>query len=338
MPRVASSRPTAPGLRRFRRVMVGIALATSTALAMLTPSSLLAQQRNPGQLIGATVADRSSADYRFERFVVTSADGNRRWRVNLGIPRGKAPAGGFPAIWMLDGNAALVEFDDTLLQELAHTSPSLLVFVGYDNELRIDSPARTRDYTPFVDEGEEGAPTGGGANAFLEVLERQIRPEVARRAALDASHQTLWGHSLGGLFVLHALYTRSGAFQIYAAASPSLWWKQGAMLGAAEQQFVTNNAGHRARLLLTLGSAERMPDQRNRDLSDPRVQAHLKRIAGAPSGAAAALATRLQSVSGVDTEYTEFEGLGHGPMFRASLMHTLHRVAGIGDRSAEPRP
>src|SRR5690606_6559257 len=41
---------------------------------------------------------------------------------------------------------------------------------------------------------------------------------------IDESRQTLYGHSYGGLFVLHALRTQPGAFQRYVAASPSLWW------------------------------------------------------------------------------------------------------------------
>lgn len=320
------------------RAMATMAMAIAGMMGLLVSPALMAQQRNPAQVIGETVAERTSAHYRFERFVVTSQDGSRRWRVNLGIPTGKAPAAGFPAIWMLDGNAALIEFDDSVLEELAQTTPSLLVFVGYDNPLRIDSPARTRDYTLVADESESGAVIGGGADAFLETLERQVRPEVARRAALDAGRQTLWGHSLGGLFVLHTLYSRAGAFQTYAAASPSLWWKQGAMLGAPEQQFIANNAGHPARLLLMLGGGERAPDFSNRDMSNPRVLAHLKRVSGAPSGAAAELGARLKQVPGLETDYIEFNGLSHGPMFRASLMRMLHLVGGIRDRSGEPRP
>lgn len=322
----------------FRRAMAVTVMAILAMAMLLVSPSLMAQQRNPAQTIGETVAERPSAHYRFERFVVSSADGSRRWRVNLGIPTGKPPATGFPAIWMLDGNAALIEFDDSVLEELAQTSPSLLVFVGYDNQLRIDSPARTRDYTPFADVAEDGTRSGGGADAFLETLEEQVRPEVARRAALDAGQQTLWGHSLGGLFVLHALYTHANAFHIYAAASPSLWWKQGAMLGTPEQQFLADTAGRDARLLLMLGGGERNPDFSSRDMRNPRVVAHLRRVSGAPSGAAAALATRLQQVPGLQTDYVEFNGLGHGPMFRASLMRMLHLVGGIRDRSAEPRP
>lgn len=291
--------------------------------------------------IGQTVADRASSHYRFERFVVSSPDGTRSWRVNVAIPKVAAPAAGFPAFWMLDGNAALMVFNEALLDELAVAKPQVLVFVGYDNQQRIDTPARTRDYTPTSaqrGEGEAATQAGGGADALLEVIERRIRPEVARRAPLDLQQQALWGHSFGGLFVLHALYTRIGAFQTYAPASPSLWWDHGAMLAGPEQRFVDNNAGTSARVLLMLGGSERHPDYSGRNLDDPRVAGHLKRVADAPSDAAFALSERLRQVPGLQVEYREFDGLGHGPMLRASLLYALHAVAGIADHSGDPAP
>ncbi len=323
--------------RRFRLHSL-FAAASLLLLGVLAPTAA-AQQRNPAQLMGQTVADTGSEHYRFERFVVRSDDGQRTWRVNVGIPAGKVPAAGFPALWMLDGNGALMEFDAPLLEELADKQPTVLVFVGYDNQQRIDSPARTRDYTPTPDQPEDGGvAVGGGADAFLEVLERRIRPQLMQHVAVDADRQALWGHSLGGLFVLHALYTRSGAFQTYVPASPSLWWQQGVMLGQPEQQFIGNNAGHRARVLMMLGGGERDRDTRNRDMSNPRVLAHLKRVSGAPSDASAKLAERLRQVPGLQVQYHQFEGLGHGPMFRASLMRALHEITGVADRSAQPRP
>ncbi len=324
---------------RAATILVAAALSMLSAVAV----PVQAQQRNPLQKIGQTVADRESAHYRFERFAVSSVDGNRIWRINLGIPKGAAPEGGWPSFWMLDGNGALIEFDDALLEELARKPrPHALVFIGYDNELRIDSAARTRDYTfaPDVRGNVDGGQTrvGGGADAFLEVIERQISPEVERRVALDPDQRTLWGHSLAGLFVLHALYTRTGLFQAYAAGSPSLWWGNGAMLEGPEERFVSNNAGRRARVLLSLGGGERARDVSNRDLTSDRVNEHLRRITAAPSDSAATLAGRLQQVPGLEVEYREFEGLTHGPMFRASLMDALHKVAGVADRSGTPRP
>lgn len=323
-----------------RRIVLPLRAAFALLLCLVTFVAA-AQQRNPDQRMGRTVLDEASEAYRFETFALDSADGARRWRVRVGVPRREPPADGFPAFWMLDGNAALMEFDAALLEELAaRPLPPVLVFIGYDNDLRIDSPARTRDYTFVADsrEGADGTVTraGGGADAFLEVLERGVRPAMAARVATDPRRQALWGHSFGGLFVLHALYTRGGAFSDYAAGSPSLWWREGAMLGEPEHRFAEHNAGRRARLLLMLGGGERAGDARGRDMNDARVREHLRRIAGAPPGAAAALAERLRDVGGVDVDYREFPGLGHGPMFRASLMAALHDFAGVADRSVAP--
>jgi len=327
--------PSAATARLLRAVAVAL-------LVCVLAFDAQAQQRNPDQRMGRTVLDEASPHYRFESFAVDSPDGRRRWLVRVGIPTGKPPTDGFPAFWMLDGNAALMNFDRELLADLARNTTPVLVFVGYDNDLRIDSPARTRDYTFLADtregSGDPGERIGGGADAFLDVIERRIRPQVAAHAPIDPRRQTLWAHSLGGLFVLHALYTRTGAFDTYAAGSPSLWWRGGAMLGESEQQFVAHNAGRQARVLLMLGGGERQRDTSNRDMNNPRVVEHLRRVSGAPPGAAAALAERLKQVPGLDVSYREFPGLGHGPMFRASLMATLHAVAGVTDRSQSPAP
>ena len=327
-----------PCVRRWLTTLAWFLLACALPAGMAQ-----AQQRNPAQKMGRTVLDEDSPHYRFESFVVTSADGARRWRVNLGIPRSAAPTGGFPSFWMLDGNGALMEFDASLLAELAaRPAPQVLVFIGYDNDLRIDSPARTRDYTFAVGvrEGADGRmePIGGGADALLEVIERQILPEVARRTTLAPGQRTLWGHSLGGLFVLHTLYTRTGLFQAYAAGSPSLWWGDGGLLREPEAHFIAHNAGRGATVRLSLGGGERARDTSNRDLSNPRVVEHLRRIEAAPPDAADSLAKRLAQVPGVRASYREFAGLTHGPMFRASLMDALHEAAGIADHSATPRP
>ncbi len=319
-----------------------LVLLAIVGLGVFGGSSVVAQQRNPLQTIGETVADKASAHYCFERFTVSSHDGKRTWRVTVGIPKSAPPESGFPAFWMLDGNASLIEFDDSLLEELAaQPVPQVLVFIGYDNALRIDSEARYRDCTPVLtppeDYGKQAYDLSGGADAFLEVIERKIRPKVGSLAPLDPERQSLWAHSLGGLFVLHALFTRPGSFQTFISGSPSMWWGQGYAAAAAER-FITHNAGHPARVVIHLGGAERIGDRGNRDLSNPRVVAHLERIKAAPPDAAMQLAERLKQVPGLEVTYREFPDLGHGPMFRASLMGALQHMTGVTDRSATPRP
>lgn len=307
-----------------------VGMVAALGVAVIAP--VAAQQRNPLQTIGETVLDQPAQSYRFERFVIEDGTPARRWRVHVGVPTqpAKAPA---PVLYMLDGNAAAMVFDQALLGELAAHAAPVLVFIGYDNDLRIDSRARTQDYTAWVDtaEDENGAAqsTGGGAAAFLQVIQQKIKPEVARRARVDTQQQALWGHSLGGLFVLSTLYTQPDAFQQYVSASPSLWWSQGAPQGELEQRFVAHPAP--AKLWLMLGGDERSGNRGVRDMSNPRVVAHLRRIAGATPDAAHVLSGRLAAVPGLQVTYREFPGLGHGPMLPASLKATLAALYGVPD-------
>ncbi len=322
----------------FSARSVGCLAALMMGVLMVAPYAH-AQQRNPQQLMGRTVLDEPAASYRFERFVIDSPDQQRRWRVNVAIPA-KATKTASPVLYALDGNAVAMVLDQPLLAELAASkAPPVLVLIGYDNELRIDSPARTQDYTAWIDRADDegGTPqaVGGGANAFLDLIERRIKPEVERRARIDTQQQALWGHSLGGLFVVNALYTRPSAFQSYLAASPSLWWSQGAALGDPEQQFVENVHGQPAKVWLMLGGAERVGDRGKRDMTNPRVVAHLRRIGGATPDAALQLSTRLAKVPGLNVQYREFPGLGHGPMLPASFHAALHELYGVTDRSVD---
>ncbi|WP_252107096.1 MULTISPECIES: alpha/beta hydrolase-fold protein [unclassified Halomonas] len=289
-------------------------------------SATLAQQRDLQQTLGHTVFDEQLASYRFERFTVESQTPERHWRVTLGIPRQAPPDQGYPAFWMLDGNAALMEFDAALLESIEDQSaPPVLVFLGYDNDLRIDR-TRIQDYTYTALADDEGR--GGGAKAFLAAIERHIRPAVERHVHTDPHRQTLWGHSLGGLFALYTLFTQPDAFSTYAAGSPSLWWGEGALLDALDSDSAAYTTSE-LRVLLSLGGGERERDTSHRDMSDPRVRAHLQRVSSVPPEAVEQLAERLDGFDGVTADYREFPGLSHGETFRASLMAALGDVTGM---------
>ncbi len=323
----------APDPRRIAsRAMRHGATILLLVCTLALPCAPASGQRDFQRPIGETVADRGSPHYRFETFVHASGNGERRWRVRVGIPAQAAPEQARPSIWMLDGNAALSLFDETILAELAESNAPVLVFLGHDNDMRVDTAQRWRDYTPtMTPPGQPRRHPDGGGDAFLEAIERGIRPKVAHVAVLDPDRQLLWGHSLGGLFVLHALFQRPGLFQTHVAASPSLWWQGGQPLAAAER-FAAHYGGESARLWIMLGSDETGQQARTADSGNPRAAAYLAMVSSAGPDAAARLAGRLAAVPGLDVRYREFPELGHGPALRASLMATLQAVSGIGDR------
>ena len=160
-------------------------------------------------------------------------------RILLAWPEGEPPPGGLPVLFLADGNATFataVEAARTRARlwrdAAADVAPAVIVGLGHPGPGPYDRAARSRDYTPRADAAPEGT---GGADAFLDFITDTLLPELERRLPLDRARMALFGHSLGGLLALHALFTRPALFRRIVAASPSLWWADGAPMAMAER-------------------------------------------------------------------------------------------------------
>jgi len=148
-------------------------------------------------------------------------------------------------LYLLDGNAAIDDIDQTRLQAKLKATPAgqipILVFIGYQTPYRFEVTSRAYDFTPpllsatndqianaFVEEGR-GRLNGGSEN-FYQLIERDIKPWVASQLQDYPKVETLWGHSYGGLFVLYHLFLHPQSFDHFVSADPSLWWQNGEML------------------------------------------------------------------------------------------------------------
>lgn len=311
-----------------------LALWFGLALAGVLPAQA---QPDLSRKVGTTLADTGSAWYRFEEFRLASADGARRYRVRIAVPKRAAPAQGYPVAYLLDGNAALMELDEPLLASLAAGgSAPAIVMIGYDSDLRIDPEARAFDYTPA--RRADGAPEfdevaaerrSGGADAFLQLFETAIKPQVEQRVRIDHDRQTLWGHSYGGLLVLHALFTRPQLFNNYVAVDPSLWWGEGFVLKEAERGMAGVEAAA-PHLLVIAGSGGDAPGRRPPPGAAATAPAQLKqqqaRRGNVPQDAGLQLVQRLQAAR-LKAEYRELPGLSHGQTLGASLAPALRFAA-----------
>ncbi|USS56552.1 alpha/beta hydrolase [Pseudomonas kermanshahensis] len=290
-------------------------LYLAMALALAAPAALAQPARD--QKMDTSLLQRQDLAYGFSQHDLDSADGQRHYRLWIGKPNRPAPAAGYPVLWMLDGNAALGALDSEQLGKLAAGQAPLLVAVGYQTDQRIERAGRTYDYTPALSgQAEQRDPlTGqpsGGVEAFFDLLSQRMRPMIAAVAPIDLQRQTLWGHSYGGLAVLHALFTRPAEFSDYAAASPSLWWHDGAIVREA-QGLQQRLGGSRPKLVLMRGGDES---------SNPRAA-----VKGDAERPARELVADLAKVPGLQVRFERFEGLGHGPMLPASLKHVIEGMS-----------
>lgn len=296
-----------------------LCILLGTAHAQIPPPV----QGRGSQLVGETVADRPSALYRFEKHSIDSTDGKRRYRIEISVPRVPAPKTGYSVLYMLDGNAAMDTLTDYDLAWISRANPPVLVAIGYDVPTRNDAVSRAYDYTPPV--YKNGRPiaepivrghVGGGADVFLEFITSRVKPLVRQRAATDPKKEYIWGHSYGGLFTLHVLFTQPDTFARYIVGDPSLWWHDGALM-SEWHAFQTDRAAGK-HIAILVGTKPRepviplpnsLPVQKNGPPSDP-------------FGGSKEIAEGLR-LSGSNVSYETFPQYGHGDMIRVSLERAL---------------
>lgn len=164
---------------------------------------------------------------------VVHARNGDAYRVMIAWPEGPPPPAGYPVLYVLDGedNFAIAALTARRLARAgARTGISEGIVVGIAAG---PLPRRTRDYTPATPgwtipaNRPASGMTTGGAEAFLDLVERQVQPLVRQRWRVDRSRETLLGHSFGGLLALHAALTRPTMFGGVVAVSPSLWFGDG---------------------------------------------------------------------------------------------------------------
>lgn len=233
------------------------------------------------------------------------------YRLLISVPEDPAPARGFPSLLLVDGYALFpVAATAARLQaqrpEATGVGPAVVIGIGYPGERPFDAERRQRDLLPVPD----------GADRFLDMIVEEVLPAVAQIAPLDPARRALAGHSYGGLFVLHTQFTRPGLFETHVAGSPSIWWRDRAIL-ASEEAFRRGGSAPAGRLLITVGSHEQAPtlavtQQRAERLAQARMRDN-----------AAEMAARLSACGRLDCSFAEFPGENHVSVIPAMLARAV---------------
>ncbi|MBY8824150.1 alpha/beta hydrolase [Sphingomonas colocasiae] len=249
----------------------------------------------------------------------------RLFQIYVARPDEPPPEQGYPVIYVTDPSWSFATLADTLWQSRRLYGPAVVVGVGYPSAAEIAN--RSYDLTiarlPDADDEHRGAagPTGG-AEAFFGFIEEELKPVVEKAMPIDRSRQALFGHSFGGLFALHVLFSHPESFDTYVAGSPSIWWGGDAVL-REKDAFVSGRGSGDAprRLLLTVGGLEE-------ELTEDFVQAK-KRGLDLPSASVLkgyamvrktrGLAEDLKRVPGLVVDLRVYEGETHPSSIPAYL-------------------
>lgn len=155
----------------------------------------------------------------------------RDYRITLQPPASGAEPRS--VLFVLDGNIYHpVMAQVTLLRSLGHEIvPVLVVGIGYpEDDPEVWMSRRTLDLTPCAPSKPRPHDSldpadWGGLDRFLDFIDERVQPLVREAYPLAAAHRVLFGHSLGGLAVTHALLRRPASYEGWFAVSPSVWWE-----------------------------------------------------------------------------------------------------------------
>lgn len=191
-------------------------------------------------------------------------------------------------LYLLDGNAFFPRFLNLITNDIEsnlsqHKTQALdsiqnlpiIVGIGHDSNLAFDRALREIDYTPNLESSKN-------IEAFHYFLVKILKPfiesnyanfqnlQVTKSITLDSNNpkiykdsnnieSILFGHSFGGLYVLYNAFNYPQDFNIYFAASPSLYLNNGAIF-PRYSPMLSNFKNHT--LIISQGSLERASQQR----------------------------------------------------------------------------
>jgi hypothetical protein len=299
--------------------------AASSAASPAATAPADARAHTPVPLFGAS------------QFDLASKISGRTYRVFVYKPLTPAPPSGYPVIFVTDGNGMFPLAAAQMAIMTLGGKGAVVVGIGYPtDDLMRPMMLRYRDLTPITADQTlfptqpplAEADRGGESELFYRFIAEELRPIVSTSYPLDAHHQTLYGHSLGGLFVLGVMFKHPDSFNSYVASSPSIWWDNRSVL-KDESDFLAKEkrAKHPIRVLICVGAKEQEPYSQvppgagNMPLSEVNKKIAEARMVDNARG----LSQRLKQASekSVVVRFQEFGAEDHLSVIPASISRAL---------------
>lgn len=135
----------------------------------------------------------------------------------------------YPVIYLLDGSAdedfihivGIVQYNT--FPWVDRVPKSIVVGIANTNRKRNFTSLSSREADKKM------IPDNGGSEKFISFIEKELQPYIDTKYKTSDS-KTIIGQSLGGLLATEILFTKPQLFNKYIIISPSLWWKDGALL------------------------------------------------------------------------------------------------------------
>ncbi|MCC6070589.1 alpha/beta hydrolase [Massilia sp. GCM10020059] len=190
---------------------------------------------------------------------------HRDYQLFISLPRGYAESTRrYPVLFVTDANYAF-----PLIRSIARRIRNggedmedfILVGLSY---AKGETPeySRRRDYTPTANGDRDAVsdmlsppPVYGEAEGYRKFIAEEVFPMVAHHYRADMKRAIYAGHSFGGLFGLHVLFTEPSMFEKYIIGSPSLWFDRRVAF-ATERSYAKSHSDLPAKVFMAVASYE----------------------------------------------------------------------------------
>ena len=171
--------------------------------------------------------------FLIRKFTIYSKILKQNRNYSLCIPKGFENVN-LPILYLLDGgeNEKLYYVLNEVSELLANNKISPFIIVGIEN---ID---RNYDFTTntLVRKDRKWVPKFGNSIRFRKFITEELINEVESNFQ-NSIQRSIFGESLGGLFVMDLMYNSPEFFDQYLVVDPSLWWNNNELLN----KFITGN-------------------------------------------------------------------------------------------------
>lgn len=245
------------------------------------------------------------------------------YKIFASIPKEPPPEDGYPIIYITDANSIFDTVRETIRSyekrpDNIHKNHAVLVGIGYPPDQNI-LKLRTYDLTPPQNTLIPILYKTGGADYFYHFIQDDLKPLLDKHLKINHHKQAIFGHSFGGLFTIYNLIYHPDSYQIYIAASPSLWLDP-SIIDKHTQSFKSSLDVHKLHPTLSLSVGEyeqKFPDYWQSIPQVAKIKQQLLRKQQV-SRILAACET-FKKIDDLSTTCTKFENEDHQSVIPASI-------------------
>jgi predicted alpha/beta superfamily hydrolase len=160
---------------------------------------------------------------------------NEQRKIRILLPEEYKPGSDakYDVVYLLDGET---HFDDfSFIYSFARREKLLppLILVAVPNTYTNAGNMRDRDFLPEKTSEKNKA---GGANNFIAFFKNELIPYIDKKLPTSGDN-SLFGHSLGGLFTFYVLLKDPGLFSNYYCSDPAFPWNNRRIITMATETF-----------------------------------------------------------------------------------------------------